>query len=139
MKLKDNRGFTAVDVSVSIVIIIIFVSLIASAYYNYYISNASIARNSAALSYAIDVIEAVELMDYSEVTDASVKTKLQDMYNNSEIAKPYEITTQVVKYNQTTGNTAKQDLIKILTVKVEYTVGNRTQAFDISRLIVNRS
>ncbi len=138
MNVRDKRGFTAVDVSVAVLIIIIFVSIITSAFYNYYLSNTEVARNSAALNHVIDVIEAVEQMDYEQVDDTSVKNKLQEFYNNKQIADAYQITTQLVKYNTTTGNTNKEDLIKILTVKIEYPIGKRKQSFEISRLIINK-
>ena len=63
MDLKSKKGDTAVDISISILIIIIFVSIITSAFYNYYLSNTAVARNSTAVNYAIDVIETVEQMD----------------------------------------------------------------------------
>lgn len=138
MDLKSKKGYTAVDISISILIIIIFVSIITSAFYNYYLSNTAVARNSTAVNYAIDVIETVEQMDYTQVTDASVKNKLQEMYNQKQIASSYQISTQVVNYNTTTGNTTKRDLIKILSVKVQYPIGKRTQSFDIKRLIINK-
>jgi len=138
MKLKDNRGFTTADVSISIIIVILFTFIIAGAYYNYYISNANIGRNSRALNYAIDVIETVEQMNYNDISNESVQTKVQDMYNNGTISQPYQVTTQIVKYNETDGNTDKEDLIKILTVQVEYAMGDKTESFDISRLIINK-
>lgn len=138
MNLKNKKGFTAIDISISILIIIIFVSVISSAFYNYSLSNTAIGRNSMALNYVIDVIEEVEQMDYLQVTDESVKNKLQELYNSGKISDSYRIATKVLSYNATPGNTNKKDLIKILTVKIEYLMGKRTQSFDISRLIVNK-
>lgn len=138
MNFKSSKGFTAVDISVSILIIIIFVSIITSAFYNYYLSNTAVARNSSALNHVIDVIEEVEQMDYATLTDASVKSKLQELYSSKQIPEAYKITTNLVKYNTTVGNTSKRDLIKILTVKIEYKIGKNTQSFDIRRLIIKK-
>ena len=133
--MRSEKGFTTADIIVSLMVIVIFVGIIASGYYNYYLASTGISRSSAALSYTIDVIETVEEMNYADVTEQSVNEKIQQLYSSNAIPEGYEISATVQKYNETSGNTAKRDLIKTLTVTVRYELGKKTEQIQISRLI----
>ena len=133
--MRSEKGFTTADIIVSLMVIVIFVGIIASGYYNYYLASTGVSRGSAALSYTIDVIETVEEMNYADVTEQSVNEKIQQLYSSNSIPDGYEITAIVQKYNETSGNTEKRDLIKTLTVTVRYEVGKKTEQIQISRLI----
>lgn len=50
----------------------------------------------------------------------------------------YTLTANVEKYNEIAGNEEKSDLIKILTVKVEYTINDKQESNEIKRLIVKK-
>lgn len=136
--LKKENGFTTVDIAIALIIIVGFISIITSGFYNYYISSASVSRNSAALSYTIDVIEAAEEMNYDSVTQNDMDLKIQELYNNKSISSSYNVTATVENYNETEGNTGKLDLIKILTVTVDYDVGKKNEQVQISRLIIKK-
>ena len=133
--MRSEKGFTTADIIVSLMVIVIFVGIIASGFYNYYIASTGVSRNSAALSYTIDVIETVEEMNYADVTEQSVNEKIQQLYSSNTIQEGYEVTATVQKYNETPGNTEKSDFIKTLTVTVRYEVGKKTEQIQISRLI----
>lgn len=133
--MKSERGFTTADIIVSLMVVVIFVSIIASGYYNYYLASTGVSRSSTALSYTINVIESVEEMNYEDVTQQSVNEKVQQLYSSNLIPQGYEISATVQKYNETSGNTEKRDLIKTLTVTVRYEVGKKIEQLQISRLI----
>ncbi len=130
-KFMNNKGVTTGDIVISIIIIIIFVTIITNSFYNYYISVQYKKRKTVAVNAVIDIIEGVEAMKYSEVNENSVKT----LANAKVTDKGYTVTTTVTQYNQTTGNTNKQDVIKILNVKIEYMVNKKTEVFEVKRLI----
>ena len=136
--MKNEKGFTTADIIISLMIIVIFMSVIISGFYNYYIASTGVSRNSAALSYTINVIEAVEEMNYTDVTQENVNEKIQQLYSNKSISDAYEVSAIIQKYNNTEGNIGKKDLVKILTVNVNYKVGDKTEQIQISRLITNR-
>ncbi|MCI8352930.1 MAG: hypothetical protein HFJ58_04985 [Clostridia bacterium] len=50
----------------------------------------------------------------------------------------YSVTVSLKKYNEIEGNEDKKDLIKILTVKVEYTVNNKPEKNEVTRLIIKK-
>lgn len=138
IKLKDNKGFTATDITIAVIIILIFVSIITTAYYNYYLTITSKNRNAIATNCIIDVIENVEMMNYEDITQDTLKNKIQELYDNNTLPQQYKVIAVVEKYNETDGNTNKKDLIKKITVTVEYEMGKKTQKLEISRLITKR-
>ena len=133
--MNNERGFTTADIIVSLMVIVIFISIITSGFYNYYIASTGVSRNSAALAYTIDIIETVEEMHYSDVTQENVNNKIQQLYENKTIPESYKVSATIQKYNETAGNASKKDLIKTLTVTVSYEVGKKIEQIQISRLI----
>lgn len=138
IKLKDDKGFTATDITIAIIIMLIFISIITTAYYNYYLTITSKNRNAVATNCIIDVIENVEMMNYEDITEDTVKAKIQELYDDNILPQQYVVEATVEKYNETDGNTSKKDLIKTITVTVEYKTGKKTQRLEISRLITKK-
>lgn len=138
IKLKENKGFAATDITIAVIIILIFVSIITTAYYNYYLTITSKNRNAIATNCIIDVIENAEMMDYEDITEDTLKAKIQELYDNNTLPQQYKVTALVEKYNETDGNTNKKDLIKKITVTVQYEIGKKTQNLEISTLITKK-
>lgn len=142
--LKENKGLAASDGLMAVLIIALFTGIIATLLYNIYISNTSLKRMSTANLYLIDVLEYVDKVYYDDVT----ANNLTDYFNNkfetdnqvravtteNEGNTPYKVIINVQKYNETEGNTDKLDLVKQITVKVNYKVGNREQKIEVSRI-----
>lgn len=134
-KIKQNKGFTAQDVVISIIIIVIFVSLITTLFYNFYISTSAKNRNAIALNCIIDVIEEAKMLNYDELNQTKIEELLGTLKSNKTIPNGYEVIAELQKYNELDGNTEKKDIIKILKVKVQYLVGQKTEKIEISTLI----
>lgn len=134
-KYIDNKGFTTTDIVIAIIIIILFVSIITSAYYNYYVSAQSKSRKTIATNIIIDVIENVEMMNYDDVNINSVNELVNTLEVNGTIPKNYTVIVSLENYNEIAGNENKKDLIKILKVKVEYTISKKRENLEIKRLI----
>ena len=60
MNLKSQKGITSMDVTVAIMIIVIFSSIIVSLYQNYSISSKRIERKAEATEYAIETVEEIK-------------------------------------------------------------------------------
>ena len=61
MKLKNNKGITGVDISISLVIIVLFVGIITSLLYSFVISSRNIDRKTMATEIAVDKLESMKL------------------------------------------------------------------------------
>ncbi len=141
VSIKENRGFTTADIVVAIVVMMIFVGMIATLFYNFYLSTTAKNRNAMATNYIVDVIEEIKAMNYDEVQkdtqdSNSINNLIQQLEATKQIPKEYIITGEVQKYNETEGNTDKKDLVKILTIRVEYSLGKKTEKIEISTLLI---
>lgn len=134
-KIKQNKGFTTQDIVISIIIIVIFVSIITTLFYNFYLSTSAKNRNAIALNCIIDLIEEAKMLKYDELDQTKIEELLGTLKSNKTIPNGYEVTVELQKYNELEGNTDKKDLIKILKVKVQYLVGQKTEKIEISTLI----
>ncbi len=141
VSIKKNRGFTTADIVVAIVVMMIFVGMIATLFYNFYLSTTAKNRNAMATNYIVDVIEEIKAMNYDEVQkdtqdSNSINNLIQQLEATKQIPKEYIITGEIQKYNETEGNTDKKDLVKILTIRVEYSLGKKTEKIEISTLLI---
>lgn len=133
-KYVDQKGVTQADIIVAVVIIILFVSVITTGFYNYYKSIQSKNRTTIATNIAVDVIENIEMLQYDEVTKENINNIVENLKSNGSIPKSYTVTVDLQNYNETEGNMDKKDLIKILKVKVTYG-DNDIENLEVKRLI----
>lgn len=81
--MKKEKGFTLVDVSLALIIIVLFASTVASIMYSLYISTTEAKRTAVAVNYAVDIFERIGSMAYSSVSGTEV---LAGIDNVREIA-----------------------------------------------------
>lgn len=151
--LKKEKGFAATDGIMAILIISLFTGIIATILYNIYISNVSLKRMSTATLYIVDMFEYVDKIDYEDLdldNDANAITEeysflelaqnsgtpedqnLQRMWKiEGEPEKGYSVILTLDKYNP---NNEAQDLVRQLTMTVNYKVGNRNQEITMTRV-----
>lgn len=153
-KIKQNKGFTGIDLSISAIVILISVSIIATMIYNLYLSGLGIKRNVIATDYAINILETIQATEYSKVTfndeDIELKYVLDNLLNikdnnrnSSSIENSkyianvdnYELEIKIEKYSDRFNTGEKKDYIKIITVKIQYNLGkNNKEILEISTL-----
>ena len=150
MNFRNNKGFTGVDISVSLIVIVLFVSIIATLLYNFGITSKAVNRKATATDIAILKIEEIKQSNnYDTLEQDFAGIENLDLDENGQIIQggPYTVTISVEKYidsdyaqNLTTEEKNNmKDVIKIVTVMVEYTVGNNKEGFDISTVITKES
>jgi len=147
-RLKQNKGFTAIDLSIAVVIIIVFVSLIAILFFNSQVSSNNVKRNTLANKYVTDVLSAIDYIDYNSVENSNnflnkISEYMQDkIVNNNlsikindysiETTKPYNMNIIVENYNEKIGNQNKEDFVKEITVIIKYKKGSNGEYEDIT-------
>ena len=150
--LKKNTGFTTADIVVAIIVMMIFVGLITTLFYNFYLTTTARNRNAMATNYKQGKASAhgeplgeeeIKAMNYDDISgdtenNNSINELIQQLEVNKKIPKEYTITGKVQKYNEIEGNTDKKDFVKILTVAVEYNVGKKAEKIEISTLITKK-
>jgi len=151
-KIREQKGFAASDALIAVLIIALFSGLIATISYNIYISNSSIKRMSKATNYIVDVFEYIDRINYEDVTKEHLVSYFNDKYYYEEdgvtpksdaevklkeldenVETPFKAEINIVKYNETDGNTDKLDLVQEITMTVKYKLGNKDQEITMKR------
>lgn len=127
--LKKQDGFVVSDAILAILILIMFTGIIVSLIYNIIVTSKKIKINSEQITYITDVFNYAERLAYDEVTTEKLIGYVNEKNETKKLITagadvttlktPYKMTIKVEKYNETEGNTDKEDLIKIITLKVE--------------------
>ena len=159
INLKGNNGIAGTDSLIAVLIIILFSGLIATFSYNIYISNSAIKRMSKAQGYIVDVFEHIENIDYDDVTEENIITvfngkyyyeqdgqtkkddaevKMIEMAEDGEetenVDTSFKAEIKIEKYNETTGNTEKEDLVEQITMRITYKLGSKDQVIEMTRI-----
>lgn len=140
INLKNNRGITAVDAGIALVIVVLFAVSMTSLFYNAYLSSTEAKRTAVGLNYAVDIFENIGSKTFKEITPTSALsgiTEIKDVSGSSSgtgtaTAKigTYNITLDIKNYSDT-------DKIKIITLKIEYPVSRKnTEKIELQRLKV---
>lgn len=130
MKLNNNRGITGIDISVALGILILFVSIIASLSYNFVTSSRNVERKTRATYMAIEIIEDIKQIDYNSIINGEMQIADIEQLTGKTINKydGYTATISSALYDQ-------NDVLKIVTVKIEYTVGKTLENVEIKTAI----
>ena len=127
MKLRNNNGFTGIDVSIALIVLLIFIPMLFEIIYNLKKVNQSVNRESTALDIAVNVIEDTKLEQYDNIaTKAPYDKKIENV--------TYKVTVSVISQEI---NAEASSLSKDVNVKVEYPVGKNIKSIDISTTIKN--
>lgn len=123
--LKNKKGFTGIDISLSVIAIIIFTSTILALMYNVKMENLKIQRKLLANIYLTETLENIGIAGYDEVTSDNV-TIIPNI--------PDIFTVSMNVTNVSEEDTTKEDIIKKITVTMTYKIGNKTYEESAQRL-----
>lgn len=127
-KFKSNKAATIADVVVGILIMIIFTGILTNSFYRIYKHNISIRMNAIAIDYAVKILEYTDKISYEEVNN-SLNNLLKEKYNMNDNYIAY---LEVENYNK--DNETKEDIIKIVTLTINYNVLNENQTYKVKKL-----
>ena len=131
MNVKSQKGFTGIDITIAIIVITLFVSIISVVFYNITISSKKVERKTEATYIAQDVIEKIKALDYDD------NNKL--IIDNKEYDSAYTIEIKVKKYVPNSNgqeNNDSNDLVKIVNVNVLYKIGKEVENVELTTTIV---
>lgn len=125
---KENKGISLVDVITAMLILTLFVGVISSLYYQLAYHTSAIRMNALAVNYAVKIAEATDKMTYEEVEE-SLNETLKETY---QFPDSIDANITVQKYSDE--NEGKQDVIKIVTIKVDYEFAKEQRTYEIKKL-----
>ena len=140
MLIEEEKGFTGIDIAISLIVITIFISIIANLIANINLTAQDTNRKTIATSYAVQEIEKIKAQGYLDSYDSKgiakeEVLKEEDIYNGSEFTgynKKIVIRDYVLVVNDTT---KKSNIVKEITVNISYKVGNKEKNVKISTYV----
>lgn len=142
MKLKSEKGVTNIDIILSVILILIFITLITVISGNLQKSNDLLERETEALYYAVDTIEDIKGQSFDILPKkGSNKIQgvltLQDGYILDKNGKttPYYRTITVQDYTDLPeGNGKQAEILKKITVEIAYKERNQEKKITLSTI-----
>lgn len=149
MKIKNNKGLTGVDVTIAVIILTIFVSLIANMFYNVSQIGNAVNRKSEATYVAVQIIEAMKQVNYDDLptgltedTTAINLEKLNELLIDEDkivLKNGYSVDINVENYKKIKGETEGEeleDILKRVTVTVKYNEKAKEQTVELTTVVV---
>ena len=147
--LNNEKGITGMDIGIAIIVIVLFVSIITTLFYQIYSITTQTKRNAEATSYITNTIENILNIDYDSVVidsnaDNKIKAVLEKVGAKQEDIKineknmqgkigGYNITVSIESYkDDIKQDTSLEDVIKKIIVKAEYSVNKENKSLEIS-------
>lgn len=139
--LKNENGYTGVDAAIAIVVIFIFVSIIASLIYESNSKAKEIEYKSKATEIAVNEIEEAKAKGFELYDNVNSSSETDAMGNT--LGKSVETandgfykTITVTDYTDIPENSDKiSNLVKKVTVKIEYMFKGKKQSVELSTII----
>lgn len=149
MKIKNNKGLTGVDVTIAVIILTIFVSLIANMFYNVSQIGNAVNRKSEATYVAVQIIEAMKQVNYDDLptgltedTTAINLEKLNELLIDEDkivLKNGYSVDINVENYKKIKGEKEGEeleDILKRVTVTVKYNEKAKEQTVELTTVVV---
>lgn len=138
--IKNEKGFTGMDVVISVIVLFIFVSLIATLMYKYKSSSKEVDLKSEATYIAIDEIEKVKNNGFEKYDTLNVDSTTDEdgnsLKNQPTQTKGFYKTIKVEDYTDIEGNEDKTpNLVKRVTVEISYVFKGNTQTVELSTVL----
>jgi len=136
MKLKSEKGYTGIDIAISVIVIFIFVSLIAMLIYNFNSTAKEIELKSEATYIAIDEIEKVKNESFETYENRSKSAGNSEERTEVEGKEGFIKTVIVEDYTDIEGNEDKiPNLVKRITVRISYMFQAKEQSVELSTIL----
>lgn len=129
-KIKSNSAISMVDIVVAIIVLSLFVGVIGSLYYQIAYNSSLIKNNAIATYYAIKIAEDIDIMTYEEV-DNTINENIKVKY---EIPDNFNAIVEIKNYNEE--DASREDMLKIVTINIEYTCLKQNQIYKLEKIKV---
>ncbi len=142
INLRSKNGFTTVDLSIAMIVIMIFVVIMTSISNSVYSSSMEAKRTAVALNYAVDIFEHIGEVDISEVTASRDLLEISSLQNFV-----YENATTINGIDVITGKIGTYELrleiedykgdgvVKIVRLIITYPVSKKkTETLELQRI-----
>lgn len=138
MKFHSEKGYTGIDIAISIVVITIFVSIIALVISRFNSSANDLKYKEEAIAIAIEEIELIKKDGFEVYKDRSIANGNSEVSKDEEISgkEGYYKTIIIEDYTDLEGNNyAISGLVKKAIVKISYMFRGEEQVVEFSTIL----
>ena len=152
MIFKNEKGITNIDLTVSIILITVFIALIATIMYTINANFNSIEKRTEATNYAINEIESLKAKNFEDLQDTPtdgtndfVNIIVKEEEGNTAIEKTTGFSKKIaiIDYSNLPENqgddTILSGLVKKVTVEITYKDKDRIETVELSTVIAKNS
>ena len=132
MKIKNNKGYVAIDMVIAIVGVIVFSGLIISLMYSNFLGNAKTKKEAIAVIYLTEIMENIGIATYEEVIQENIENLKPIELTEEPYKDVYEVNIDIEYPNDENGQPI--EFIKTITATISYTVGNKTYSNVLERV-----
>ena len=129
-KLKSQKGFTMQDLIIACLMFTLFTGLIGNLMYKSYYNNVRAELSANMTIYAVKILEDIDKISYEDV-QTKTGTDYKEQFN---IPSGYSVELNISNYGEGAENV--EDIIKIINLKISYTLQGDTEDFVVQRLKV---
>lgn len=128
--IKSNKGFTLQDLSIAIMIFIIFAGTIGGTYVTIYKTQSDTKIDVVATLFSVQIMEYIDKVGYDEITTSNTQTFIDESRTKFSIPSTFQIGIEVIPSTNT------QDLVKKVKLTLNYTFSGDERSIVIERLKV---
>lgn len=133
MNLKNNKGYTGVDISIAMIIIMIFIPTLLAISYSIQKTSNEVKRKAEAVFIATEILESTKGMSFENLDNMEEEENISLLEEKYSKDVSYDINIEVENYYPEEVNEEdREDLVKKIKVIVTYPTGNKTKSIDIS-------
>lgn len=140
IKLKKEKGFTTIDVSIAMMIAVVFVAIMSSMLYSVYTSSTESKRTAMALNYAVDIFERIGAVSYDNVEPSIILHSLQTANVSNLMATSDGMSGEIGTYkiNLKIEEQYEDESIKLITLTITYPISaKKTETMKMQRIKIN--
>ena len=140
MKIKNEQWITNIDLTITIKLITLFITIIATLIFTINRNSTSVERGTEATNYAINEIENLKAQDFESLTDTDDTTNDFIDITDAEgqltgYSKKITITDYANLPENQDDDTILSGLVKKVTVEISYKDGDTIETVDLSTVI----
>lgn len=131
--MKNEKGYVGVDIVISVIVLFIFVSFIATLSYRVNSSSKEVELKSKAAEIAIAEIELIKNKTWNDITTEDTTYR-----ETTEIEQGYYRTIIVEDYHDI-DSTKRIDIVKKITVQIQYMFKGEQESVELSTIIAKEN
>ncbi len=138
--MKNEKGYTGIDIAISVVVLFIFVSLIAMLSYRLNSTSKEIELKSEATFLAIEEIEAIKNINFAEIQDRSKANGNSQYLQAEEIEGKQGFYRKIIIEDYADTKKDKDPgLVKKIIVQIKYQFKGKEETIELSTIVSKES